>query len=102
MRNDGVNEKLIDRLAELSGLSFSESEKKEILMDLEAVLRLADGVMGAEISAADAVSEHARRVRDDGTAEAQSREELLACAPCHSEEYIIVPRVVANEGDSNG
>ncbi len=92
-----VTESLVNKIAHLSRLEFSEGEKEEIRRDLERMIRFVeklnelnlDGIepllhMGGELNV----------FREDEVRGAVSRDEALKNAPQHDERFIKVPKMI--------
>lgn len=92
-----VTDALVDKLAHLSRLQFSETEKAEIKNDLQRMIQLVEkldelGLEGVEPMLF--MSEEVNVLREDEIRGSISREEALKNAPLHDEQFFKVPKVI--------
>jgi aspartyl-tRNA(Asn)/glutamyl-tRNA(Gln) amidotransferase subunit C len=94
-----VNDELVDKLAHLSRLKFSESEKTAIKDDLQRMIRFVDKLN--ELDLADTqpllhMTEEVNVFREDEVKGSIERSEGLKNAPQHDDQFFIVPKVIRN------
>jgi len=92
-----VNDLLIDNLAKLSHLSFSEQEKKEIRADLQEMISFIEKLK--EVNTDGVVpllhmSNNVNMLREDVVQGSVSREEALKNAPETDGTFFKVPKVI--------
>ncbi|MEE6186379.1 Glutamyl-tRNA(Gln) amidotransferase subunit C [Mycovorax composti] len=92
-----VNESLIDKLAHLSKLTFTEQEKKDIATDLQNMIGFVEKLK--ELNLADVeplmhMSDEVNVLRDDEIKGSISREEALSNAPETDGRFFLVPKVI--------
>ena len=92
-----VNDALIEKLAHLSRLEFSEEEKKEIKNDLEKMIGFIDKLNELDTTGVEPllhVSENINILRKDEVQGEISREDTFRNAPLHDTEFFKVPKVI--------
>jgi aspartyl-tRNA(Asn)/glutamyl-tRNA(Gln) amidotransferase subunit C len=92
-----VNDSLIENLAKLSHLSFSESERKEIKADLQEMISFIEKLKEIDTSGVEPLlhmSDNVNVLRDDVVKGSISREEALSNAPDTDGIYFKVPKVI--------
>lgn len=92
-----VNEALVEKLAHLSRLTFSESEKKEIADDLQRMIGFVEKLNELDLKDVEPLmhmSNECNVLRDDIVKGSISREEALQNAPETDGTFFIVPKVI--------
>ena len=92
-----VNDLLIDNLAKLSHLSFSEQEKKEIKADLQEMISFIEKLKEVNTEGVEPLlhmSTNVNVLRDDIVQGSVSREEAVKNAPETDGTYFKVPKVI--------
>lgn len=92
-----VNEALVEKLAHLSRLTFSESEKKEIADDLQRMIGFVEKLNELDLKDVEPLmhmSEERNVLRDDVVKGSISREEALQNAPATDGTFFKVPKVI--------
>ena len=92
-----VNEALVEKLAHLSRLTFSESEKKEIADDLQRMIGFVEKLNELDLKDVEPLmhmSNECNVLRDDIVKGSISREEALQNAPETDGRFFIVPKVI--------
>lgn len=92
-----VNDLLIDNLAKLSHLSFSEQEKKEIRADLQQMITFIEKLKEVNTEGVTPLlhmSDNINILRDDVVEGSVSREEGLKNAPDTDGTFFRVPKVI--------
>lgn len=92
-----VNDALIEKLAQLSRLEFSEEEKQEIKIDLEKMIGFIDKLNELDTTGVEPllhVSENVNIFRKDEVQGEISREDVFKNAPLHNDEFFKVPKVI--------
>jgi aspartyl-tRNA(Asn)/glutamyl-tRNA(Gln) amidotransferase subunit C len=92
-----VNDLLIDNLAKLSHLSFSEQEKKEIRADLQEMISFIEKLKEVNTDGVTPLlhmSSNVNMLREDVVQGSVSREEALKNAPDTDGTFFKVPKVI--------
>jgi len=92
-----VNDLLIDNLAKLSHLSFSEQEKKEIRADLQEMISFIEKLKEVNTEGVAPLlhmSSNVNMLREDVVQGSVSREEALKNAPETDGTFFKVPKVI--------
>jgi aspartyl-tRNA(Asn)/glutamyl-tRNA(Gln) amidotransferase subunit C len=92
-----VNDALVDKLAHLSRLEFSGTEKEEIKKDLQKMIAFVEKLNELNLDGVEPLlhmSEEVNVLRDDEVKNSISREEALKNAPLHDEQFFKVPKVI--------
>ncbi len=94
-----INEALIDRLAELSKLEFSDAEKTEMVGDLNKMLSFVEKIQEVDTSGVEPLlfmSDTPNQWREDKPMDALPQKEALKNAPLKDSDYFKVPKVIDN------
>jgi aspartyl-tRNA(Asn)/glutamyl-tRNA(Gln) amidotransferase subunit C len=92
-----VNDQLINNLAKLSHLSFSEEERKEIKADLQEMITFIEKLKEVNTEGVEPLlhmSSNVNILRDDVVEGSVSREEGLKNAPDTDGTFFKVPKVI--------
>jgi aspartyl-tRNA(Asn)/glutamyl-tRNA(Gln) amidotransferase subunit C len=92
-----VNDELIDKLARLSMLQFSEAEREEIKADLQKIIGFVDKLRELDTTGVEPLmhmSDNIDVLREDIPGNMLTREEALRNAPHHDAQYFKVPKVI--------
>jgi aspartyl-tRNA(Asn)/glutamyl-tRNA(Gln) amidotransferase subunit C len=92
-----VNDALVEKLANLSRLTFNEEEKQAIKKDLQNMIRFADKLNELDTTGVEPllhVSDNMNILRADEEKGSISREKALQNAPVHDGEFFKVPKVI--------
>jgi len=92
-----VNDALIEKLAHLSRLEFSDEEKQEIKIDLEKMIGFFDKLNELDTTGVEPllhVSDNVNVFRKDEVKGEISREDVFKNAPLHDNEFFKVPKVI--------
>ena len=92
-----VNDALIEKLAHLSRLEFSEEEKEDIKNDLEKMIGFIDKLNELDTTGVEPllhVSENINIFREDKVNGEISREDVFRNAPLHNGDFFKVPKVI--------
>lgn len=92
-----VNDKLVDKLARLSRLQFSETEKAEVRNDLQRMIGFVEKLNELDLEGVRPLlhmSEEVNVLREDEVKGSVSREEALKNAPAHDDQFFKVPKVI--------
>ena len=92
-----VTTELVEKLAFLSRLNFSEAEKTEITDDLSKMIAFVDKLNEVDTTGVEPLihmSSEVNVLRNDETGGSVSREEALKNAPQTLEEFFAVPKVI--------
>jgi aspartyl-tRNA(Asn)/glutamyl-tRNA(Gln) amidotransferase subunit C len=92
-----VNDALVTKLARLSKLQFSDTEKAEIRNDLQQMIGFVEKLNELNLEGVAPLlhmSEEVNVLREDEVKGSVSREEALQNAPQHNEEFFMVPKVI--------
>ncbi len=92
-----VNDQLVDKLAHLSRLEFSDTEKCAIKNDLQRMIGFVEKLNELDLQGVEPLlhmSEEVNVLREDETGGSVSRTEALKNAPLHDEQFFKVPKVI--------
>ena len=92
-----VNDALVNKLAHLSRLQFSEAEKTEIKNDLHRMIEFVDKINELNLDNVPPMlfmSEEINVLREDEIKGSISLEDALKNAPLHDEQFFKVPKVI--------
>lgn len=92
-----VNEAMVNKLANLSKLSFNEDEKKAISKDLEKMIGFVEKLNELDLKDAEPLmhmSEEINVLRDDELKGSVTRQEALLNAPATDGAFFLVPKVI--------
>lgn len=94
----GVDEKLIEYLAELSKIELDENEKKLFSRQMVDIIGLMDSIGEADIE--ETLMEDSvlfSELREDISKESLKRDLVLENAPIKKDEFFVVPKIVEQE-----
>lgn len=97
-----VTDALIDKLARLSMLHFSEGEREEIRNDLQKMIGFVDKLQELDTAGVEPLlylSDARDVLREDAVGGVLSREEALRNAPQQDGVYFKVPQVIRKPGE---
>lgn len=92
-----VNDQLVDKLAHLSRLQFSDTEKGAIKNDLQRMIGFVKKLNELDLQGVAPLlhmSEEVNVLRDDEIRGSISRDEALKNAPLHDDQFFNVPKVI--------
>lgn len=92
-----VNDALVDKLANLSRLSFDATEKESIKNDLQKMISFVEKLNELDTTGVEPLihmSSHINSLRSDEVTGSISREKGLQNAPIHDEYFFKVPKVI--------
>lgn len=92
-----INEELVDKLAHLSRLKFTDAEKEEIKNDLQRMIQFVDKINELDLEGVEPLlhmSSETNVLREDEVKGSISREDALKNAPLHDEKFFKVPKVI--------
>lgn len=92
-----VNDVLIEKLANLSRLEFSEEEKQEIKIDLEKMIGFIDKLNELDTTGVEPllhVSDNVNVFRKDEVKGEIDKEDVFKNAPLHDNDFFKVPKVI--------
>lgn len=96
-----IDKATVDRLADLSKLTFNEAEKEELVADLNRILTFVDKLSELNTHNVEPLiymSEETNRLRKDEVIQEITHEEALLNAPKKDSDYIRVPKVLEKGG----
>lgn len=94
--NMEINDELIDRLAHLSMLTFSEEEKKKLCSDLKEMSAFIDKLLELDTSEVEPlryITSNQNISRTDEVSGELKKEDVFKNAPLHDERFFKVPKV---------
>ena len=106
-----VNDALVEKLAHLARLQFSEAEKQEIKKDLQQMIGFVEKLNELDVSNAEPlihITDEINVLREDDPGSSGqgktsiSREEGLQNAPQHDGVFFKVPKVIKNPNPISG
>ncbi len=92
-----VNDQLVDKLAHLSRLQFSDAEKEGIKNDLQRMIGFVEKLNELDLANVEPLlhmSPEVNVLREDELRGSVSRTEALRNAPLHDEQFFKVPKVI--------
>ncbi len=92
-----VNDALVEKLARLSKLRFSEAEKAAIKMDLQQMIGFVEKLNELNLEGVEPLlhmSDEVNVLREDEVKGSISREAALQNAPLHDDQFFKVPKVI--------
>jgi aspartyl-tRNA(Asn)/glutamyl-tRNA(Gln) amidotransferase subunit C len=92
-----VNNELIDKIAGLAKLEFSEVEKKDMVKDLDRILEFVEQLNTLDTEGVEPLvhmSEETNIMREDVIKMEITHEEALKNAPKKNSDYFLVPKVL--------
>jgi aspartyl-tRNA(Asn)/glutamyl-tRNA(Gln) amidotransferase subunit C len=92
-----VTKELVEKLAHLARLNFTEDEKTEIREDLSKMIDFVDKLNEVDTTGVEPMIHMSREVnilREDKVAGSVSRENALKNAPATTGEFFTVPKVI--------
>ena len=92
-----VDDALVQKLARLSMLDFTNEERQEIKKDLEKMIRFVDKLKELDTTGVQPLLHMTNNVnilREDVPGQMLSREEALLNAPVHDDQFFKVPKVI--------
>ena len=95
--NTTISQDVVAHMATLSRLAVSDEEKALFASQLGDILAYMDVLAQVDTSAVEPLYSpvsHATPMREDSPERKRRREDILANAPEHDEDYFIVPRIV--------
>ena len=94
MEKNSITISTIEHLAELSGLEFTEEEKKVMQTQVIDILDMFNGCAEADTIVSDSVSVTLDHIRNDEVMPSLIREDLLSNSPNCMQGYIVTSKVV--------
>ena len=95
-----VTSEMIDRLAHLAKLKFSEEEKKELKTDLERMIEFVEKLKEVDTAGAEPllhITDAENVLREDEVKQTITKQEALLNAPMTDNNFFIVPKVIKKE-----
>ncbi|MFT4154745.1 Asp-tRNA(Asn)/Glu-tRNA(Gln) amidotransferase subunit GatC [Parafilimonas sp.] len=95
-----ITSEMIDRLAVLAKLKFSEEEKKELKSDLESMIGFVEKLKEVDTSGTAPllhITEAVNVLREDEVRQTITKEEALLNVPVSGGGFIKVPKVIKKE-----
>ncbi|MEQ9187795.1 MAG: Asp-tRNA(Asn)/Glu-tRNA(Gln) amidotransferase subunit GatC [Cryomorphaceae bacterium] len=92
-----VNDKMIDKLSELSRLRFDGAEKENIKRDLEKMLAFVERLNAVDTASVEPLvymTDEPLQLRKDEVGQELSPAEALKNGPSHDSDYFKVPKVL--------
>jgi aspartyl-tRNA(Asn)/glutamyl-tRNA(Gln) amidotransferase subunit C len=92
-----VNDELVDKIAHLARLHFSDAEKPAIKKDLQQMIQFVEKLNELDTTGVEPLlhmSDNTNVLREDEVKGSISREEGLKNAPLHDKEFFKVPKVI--------
>ena len=92
-----VDNKVVDKLADLAKLEFDESSKAEIIVDLNRILSFVEKLEELDTENVEPlkyITEEVNMMRDDVSKQELTKNEALKNAPKSDSDYFIVPKVL--------
>lgn len=93
-----INESIVDKLADLSGLHFDETQKKNLISDLRNMLNFVDKLNEVDTDGVEPLlhmTENVNELREDVVLDQFSVENALNNAPIKDDSFFKVPKVIS-------
>jgi len=91
---------MIDRLAQLAKLKFSEEEKKELKTDLERMIEFVEKLKEVDTTGVEPllhITDAVNVLREDEVSQTITKQEALLNAPLTDGNFFKVPKVIKKE-----
>ena len=95
-----ITSEMVDRLAHLARLKFSEEEKKELITDLERMIGFVEKLKEVDTSGVKPllhITDAVNILRDDEVTQTITKQEALLNAPLTNGDFFITPKVIKKE-----
>ena len=95
-----VTDEMVERLANLARLSFTEDERKELQQDLERMIEFVEKLKEVDTTGVEPLLHMTNAVnvlRDDEVKKTITKQEALLNAPITDNNFFIVPKVIKKE-----
>jgi aspartyl-tRNA(Asn)/glutamyl-tRNA(Gln) amidotransferase subunit C len=92
-----VNDEMVDKLAHLARLKFTDAEKTEIKTDLQRMIAFVEKLNELDLEGVEPLlhmSDEVNVLREDEVKGSISREDALKNAPMHDDQFFKVPKVI--------
>lgn len=92
-----IDDVLFDKLAKLSKLQFSETEREAVKTDLQKMLNFIDQISEINTEGVEPlihINEMTNRFRADTVEDLNTKEEILKNAPEANKDFFVVPKVI--------
>ena len=96
----GVTSEMIDRLARLAKLKFSEEEKKDLKTDLERMIEFVEKLKEVDTTGVEPllhITDAVNVLREDEVSQTITKQEALLNAPLTDGNFFKVPKVIKKE-----
>ncbi|MBV9962174.1 MAG: Asp-tRNA(Asn)/Glu-tRNA(Gln) amidotransferase subunit GatC [Parafilimonas sp.] len=97
-----VSSEMIDRLAHLAKLKFSEEEKKELKTDLERMIGFVEKLKELDTSGVEPllhITNAVNVLREDEVKQTTTKQQALLNAPLTDGNFFKVPKVIKKESE---
>lgn len=97
-----LDKETVEKLAHLARLEFSESEKEEMLQDMNKITAFVEKINELDLEGVDPLiymTEEGNLLREDEVNNEVTRDEALKNAPSRDTDYFRVPKVLKREED---
>jgi len=97
-----ITSEMIDRLANLARLKFSEEEKKELKTDLERMIEFVEKLKEVDTTDVEPllhITNAVNVLREDEVKQIINKEEALLNAPLTDGNFFKVPKVIKKDGE---
>lgn len=97
-----LDKETVEKLAHLARLEFSESEKEEMLQDMNKITAFVEKINELDLEGVDPLiymTEEGNLLREDEVSNEVTRDEALKNAPSRDTDYFRVPKVLKREED---
>ena len=93
-----INDDMVDKIAHLSRLHFTEAEKPAIKKDLQQMIQFVEKLNELDTTGVEPLlhmSDNVNVLREDEIKGSIDRETALKNAPVHDEQFFKVPKVIS-------
>jgi aspartyl-tRNA(Asn)/glutamyl-tRNA(Gln) amidotransferase subunit C len=95
-----ITSEMIDRLARLARLEFSDEEKKELKADLESMIGFVEKLKEVDTTGVEPllhITDAVNILRDDEVKQTITKQQALLNAPFSNGDFFITPKVIKKQ-----
>lgn len=92
-----INRATLDKIAHLARLQFGDAEAEKMMADMTQIVNWVEKLREVDTTGVEPLTSMSQEVnawREDSPALTLTREEALARAPHHDDQYFLVPKVI--------
>jgi aspartyl-tRNA(Asn)/glutamyl-tRNA(Gln) amidotransferase subunit C len=95
-----ITSEMIDRLARLARLEFSDEEKKELKVDLESMIGFVEKLKEVDTTGVEPllhITDAVNILRDDEVKQTITKQQALLNAPFSNGDFFVTPKVIKKQ-----